>query len=520
MPSTASTRPREQELRHHPPMNSSSTRRVPFVALVVALLAAGPSAALAQSTYHVAVDGSDDAPGTAAAPWATLQQAADSVAPGDTVVVHPGSYRGMHLTRSGTTEAPITFRADAGTVVDEENARTPDGINLEGASFVVVEGFEARGLQRAGLRAVNCEAVVFRNNGATDNGKWGILTGFCDDLLIEGNRCSGSVDEHGIYVSNSGDRPVVRGNQLFSNSGNGLHMNGDASAGGDGIITGALVEDNVVWDNGTRGGSGINCDGVQDSVIRNNLLYENHASGISLYRIDGGGPSSGNSVVNNTVVQADDGRWALNVQHGAVNNRVFNNVLLSRSSRRGAIDLSADSREGFAADHNVVIGRFTLDAGSSQVDLAGWQALGYGAHSLEGTIDAVFVAAGAGDYHLAADSPALDVGAADGAPPADFEGDPRPQGAGVDVGADERCEGDCGETPDGGMLGPDAGPSGAGDGGATGSDGGTGPGRDAGPVAAASDAGCGCRSGGRAGGAPSAALLLLALGMRGRRRRG
>mgnify|MGYP003418172734 CR=1 FL=1 len=38
---------------------------------------------------------------------------------------------------------------------------------------------------------------------------------------------------------------------------------------------------------GAGGGSGINGDGLINSVIRNNLLYDNHASGISLYRIDG-----------------------------------------------------------------------------------------------------------------------------------------------------------------------------------------------------------------------------------------
>jgi parallel beta-helix repeat protein len=82
-------------------------------------------------------------------------------------------------------------------------------------------------------------------------------------------------------------------------------------------------------------------DGIQNSRIENNLIYGNHASGISLYRIDGGGPSSGNVVVNNTIYQAADARWALNIQNAAVNNTVRNNILLNQSSR-GAIDISAD----------------------------------------------------------------------------------------------------------------------------------------------------------------------------------
>jgi hypothetical protein len=42
-----------------------------------------------------------------------------------------------------------------------------------------------------------------------------------------------------------------------------------------------------------------------------------------------------------------------------------------------------------------------------------------------------------GDYHLQAGSPAIDTGTAMGAPLFDFDGDPRPQGCGIDIGADE-----------------------------------------------------------------------------------
>ena len=185
-----------------------------------------------------------------------------------------------------------------------DNPTTPDGINLEGASYFVVEGFRVDGRTRAGIRAVLCNDVTIRGNRTDSNGKWGIFTGFCDDPLIEYNETSNSSIEHGIYVSNSGDRPVIRGNRIWGNNANGIHMNGDLSAGGDGVISNALIEDNIIFDNGEAGGSGINMDGVQSSMVRNNLLYDNHASGISLYRIDGAQPSNGNQVLNNTVIVA------------------------------------------------------------------------------------------------------------------------------------------------------------------------------------------------------------------------
>lgn len=327
------------------------------LALVFALLA--PTRLLA-ATYYVAEDGNDAASGDMTAPWATLQQAADTVVAGDEVVVLPGSYVGFYLDASGSPGAEITFSAQPGVLVTEENSQTPDGINLEGASHVVVEGFTVNGMERAGLRAVLGERVTFRNNRADGNGRWGILTGFVDDLLIEGNLTSGSVVEHGIYVSNSGDRPIIRRNVVWNNSRNGIHMNGDAEQGGDGIISEAVVEANTIYSNGADGGSGINCDGVQDSLIVNNLLYDSHASGISLYRIDGGGPSSGNLVINNTVIVASNGRWALNIQDDSADNEAFNNIFFNLHPSRGAISLcGAGCAAGFVSDYNVTLDRFT-----------------------------------------------------------------------------------------------------------------------------------------------------------------
>lgn len=394
------------------------------------------------ATWYVAPPpaGDDSNPGTLAQPWATLQHAAEQLAPGDVLEVRAGRYAGFYLDTSGTAVDPITIRNFPGEtpIVDADNPVTPDGINLEGASYVVVEGFRVENTTRAGLRAVLCEHVTLRANESVDNGRWGVLTGFCDDLLIEHNTTSGSIDEHGIYVSNSGDRPTIRNNTIFGNNANGIHINGDASLGGDGIISEAVVENNVIFDNGIAGGSGINMDGVQDSVIRNNLIYATHASGISLYRIDGGGPSSGNRVLNNTIVVAADGRWALNIQNGATANQVFNNILLNQHSWRGSIDISSDSTGGFASDYNVVMERFTLDGGNTVLDLAQWRSqTGQDANSLVATPGSVFADFGNDDYRLHAASPAVDAGTTLPDVLVDLLGAPRGVGAGYDIGAYE-----------------------------------------------------------------------------------
>ncbi|MGE3459039.1 MAG: right-handed parallel beta-helix repeat-containing protein [Kofleriaceae bacterium] len=399
-------------------------------------------------TYYVATDGSDDAAGTEAAPWQSLQHAADEVKAGDTVIVRPGDYQGFQLETSGTEAAGIVFKGDAGANITGDNPSTPDGINLEGASFVTVEGFTVTGASRTGIRAVLCEHVTIRGNKADMNGRWGIITGFCDDLLIENNECSRSADEHGIYVSNSGDRPIVRNNIMWGNNANGLHMNGDASAGGDGVISGALVEGNVIYDNGSAGGSGINGDGVADSVIRNNLLYDNHASGISLYSIDGGAPSTNNLVINNTIVMAADARWAVNIQDASTGNKLRNNILLHKGSR-GAVDLCGPCMSGFESDFNVVTGTFTLD--DQQINLNTWKTMtGGDGSSMAAGEGELFVAPATADYSLLATAPAVDHGSTTDALNVDLAGNGRPQGSGIDIGALERCEGPCKQPPTGG----------------------------------------------------------------------
>jgi parallel beta-helix repeat protein len=390
------------------------------------------------ATLYVATTGNDTADGSLDHPWQTLQHAANVVNPGDTVIVRAGNYTGMYLDRDGTATGRITFKADPGVTINRPNATTADGINLEGADYITIDGFNVVGMPRTGIRVVTDHDVILRNNDLDQNGSWGILTGFSDDILIENNIASRSVAQHGIYVSNSGDRPIIRDNIIWGNHDAGIHMNGDASMGGDGIISGALVEGNIIYDNGLGGGSGINCDGVQDSTIQNNIIYNEHASGISLYRIDGGGGSTGNVVVNNTVILASDGRWDLNISDGSTGNTVRNNILYDNHSFRGSLTISADSLAGFTSDYNVVMSRFSTDDGDTVQTLAQWQtSTGQDQHSLIATPSQLFVNAAMNDYHLSSTSPAVDKGTSQFAPAVDFEGTARPSGAGFDIGADE-----------------------------------------------------------------------------------
>ncbi|MBM9504209.1 galactose-binding domain-containing protein [Actinacidiphila acididurans] len=98
---------------------------------------AAHAAAQAPRVIHVAKNGSDSNPGTQAAPYLTINHAAQEAQPGDTVMVHAGLYREtVKPARGGTDEAHrITYtNAGDGEVVvkgsEEVNSWTQTGGNV------------------------------------------------------------------------------------------------------------------------------------------------------------------------------------------------------------------------------------------------------------------------------------------------------------------------------------------------------------------------------------------------------
>lgn len=399
-------------------------------------------------TYHVSISGNNANSGLSPAQaWATLQHAADQAGAGDSVIVHPGDYQGFAaMDHSGTANAPIVFLATGpGVVINVACSYNDlDGINVEGVEWVVVEGFTVNDMPRTGIRTALSDHITIRNNSCHSNYKWGILTGFAEHVIVEYNTCSGSEDEHGIYVSNSADDPIIRYNHCFDNHANGIHMNGDVSLGGDGTIGNAQVYGNTIHGNGSGGGSGINCDGVVNSVFYNNLLFDNHASGISLYQIDGGAPSTGNKVYNNTIVNAADARWCVNITEECTGNQLVNNILINQHAWRGSIVVAASALAGFVSDHNLMTGRMSPDGDATVLDLGGWQALGYDAGSATAPVQAdIFLIPGSDFHAVTASAPQCNAGSAAVATVIsdDLEGIPRPQGGAYDVGCYEHLSG-------------------------------------------------------------------------------
>lgn len=301
------------------------------------------------TTYTVATTGSDTNPGTTDAPFATLAKAATVVKPGDTVTVLPGQYAGFvagwdehYPALLGTADAPITFIGGPGIDIIGRNNKTPDGFNLITCSYVVIDGFRFLSMPLKGVAIDHCQHVTVKNSAALDSGTWGFYATHSDDTTIQDSEASRSKKQHGIYIANGSVNVAVVRCVIRDNANCGLHLNGDGSQGGTGLIQNATILDNLITGNGRTGGAAINCDGAQDSVIAGNVLVGNHAAGITLFRQDASGPSIRNVVRGNTVVMASGSKYALGIKNGSTGNTVQNNILAGAT----AIVMTPDSLAG------------------------------------------------------------------------------------------------------------------------------------------------------------------------------
>lgn len=394
------------------------------------------------TNYYVSNAGSDENSGfSLEEAFLTLQFAADVVVAGDTVFVADGTYVGFDLRTSGTSGAPIVFKGlGQNVLINQPGPIRNDGINVENADYVVIDGFIVNNMpgNGNGIRVVVADFCVVRNCACDNNAERGIFTGFTDDILIEHNVCTNSIDEHGIYVSNSSDRPIVRYNECYGNNNIGIHMNADLSAGGDGIISDAQVYGNIIHDNGLA--AGINMDGLQDPVVYNNLIYNNHFSqGIALFQQDGAIVTNGAKIYNNTIIVPSDGRWGILVKDGAnVNTEIYNNIIINQHDWRGCIALENTAQ--FTSDYNILNDKMSASGDGSAIALAQWQNLGFDEHSLlADPLSDLFMDPGNDDYHLLLDAQAVDAGTdlVAALVSVDLDGNNRPDGTGFDIGCYE-----------------------------------------------------------------------------------
>lgn len=284
------------------------------------------------TNYYVSPAGSDNNPGTENLPFRTIQRAADTVNPGDTVVVEDGTYTStgasscsrettvVCIRRGGTASNWIVFKSRNkwSAKIDGRNNSVNNGWTFgDDSGYVRIEGFEIFGVGNArgsssgvslfnGGHDVEIAGNHIHNVGRVCTDTLNAQTGVTvkrNDATIEGNLIHDigrfAPDEngcnpggpnyqnhdHGIYVNGNDDNPglVANGtmvrNNIFYNINRGWPVH---------IFPGALERVNIL--NNTFATPNPYRDGhivissvdLSDSKIQNNIFHEPRSTAITI----------------------------------------------------------------------------------------------------------------------------------------------------------------------------------------------------------------------------------------------
>jgi hypothetical protein len=268
--------------------------------------------------FYVATTGDNSNPGTAAAPWRTIQHAVATAPAGATILVHGGTYNELvTITRSGSATQGFTSLEAVGgetPAVDGTGLGIPNGQNglftIDGASYVRIDGFEIRNYVSKSAARVPIGIYVegagnhieLRNNHIHDitttvTTSAGDALGIAvygseaptpiSQLIVDGNELDHLITGFSESLSLSGNVTLwqVTNNVIHDNDNIGINIEGffqTAPRAAVDFARNGLVAANTVYNitskhnpayDDTLGADGIYVDGGAFVTIQQNLVH-------------------------------------------------------------------------------------------------------------------------------------------------------------------------------------------------------------------------------------------------------
>lgn len=310
---------------------------------------------------------------------------------GDTIVVAPGTYV-ENLSYLGKAITIISSDGPEVTVIDGGSPGSPDY-----KSVVCFKAGEGPDSVISGFTLTNGAGTYIS-----------VLDSFCGGAILSSNESKPTI-ENNIIIGNDCDfggglccweaDAIVKNNQLISNTsetGGGIYC---------GVSTDTVISNNLFFDNtGYSNGGGISCQVYSTPVITNNTLLNNSATfGGGLFSYSYSDPT-----VSNCIFWDGYGIYGNEIAVGANGSFPTSVTIQSSDVEGGQAAVFVDT----GCTLNWGIGM--IDANPQFVDLSNY------------------------DFHLTYTSPCRNSGYNSAViDSADFEGDPRIANGNVDMGADE-----------------------------------------------------------------------------------
>lgn len=534
-----------------------------FAPALGSLLFSVALSAHAADFYVDPASGSAAGDGSAAKPWKTLEEViaaglfGSTVKAGDTVHLLTG-FHGEMMVSGGSYSPPISVVAGAGQSPKLRRVRfsNTSGWLLRGVSVSPSHGGTGTGsitmveIQTSSSKVTVEDSEVF---SVADAGAWGATEWLAAHSGISVRGAESVVRRNKIRnvrfgISADAAKVMIDGNVVENFSADGLRGLGDDETFQYNLVKNSYLDDSLDsnHDDGFQswsvGPGGVGTGEVKNMTLRGNVIInsENPAQPLK-GTLQGIGCFDGTFVgwvVENNVVITN--HWHGISLYGARDSRIVNNTVIDvDGAKPGPPWIMVNDHKDGTPSQNVVV-RNNL---ATDYDVKGTNVTQDHNVTLSGTFAGYFVdpTAPAWDLRLLKTSPAVDQGSTDLAPPLDADKIPRPQGAGIDLGAYEWHDPSVvptgGTGGGGGASGGASGSAGAGASTSGGSGGGGGAGATAGGAGAGAggspasggksakddggdDGGCGCRlPGSEREPSRHAGLLLSALALGALRRR-